>query len=82
MLAADPFFSLPRTTRPADWFERILPTLPLKLPRASLDHAIAYHVHGPGGGSWSVPSRPRLNNHPLERKTLFETISPLKGSAP
>lgn len=54
MLAADPFFSLPRTTRPADWFERILPTLPLKLPRASLDHAIAYHVHGPGGGSWSV----------------------------
>lgn len=35
-----------------------------------------------GGGSWSVPSRPRLNNHPLERKTLFETISPLKGSAP
>jgi len=34
-----------------------------------------------GGGSWSVPSRPRLNNHPLERKTLFEAISPLKGTA-
>lgn len=25
-----------------------------------------------GGGSWSVPSRPRADNHPLERKQLFE----------
>jgi len=25
-----------------------------------------------GGGSWSVPSRPRQDNHPLEKKMLFE----------
>lgn len=54
MPASDAFFALPRSTRPVDWFERILPTLPLKLPRVSLDHAIVYHVHGAGGGTWSV----------------------------
>lgn len=25
-----------------------------------------------GGGSWSVPSRPREDNHPLQKKLLFE----------
>lgn len=25
-----------------------------------------------GGGSWSVPSRPRVDTHPLEPKMLFE----------
>lgn len=25
-----------------------------------------------GGGSWSVPSRPRLDKHPLQTKLLFE----------
>ena len=25
-----------------------------------------------GGGSWSAPSRPRGDHHPLERKTLWE----------
>ena len=25
-----------------------------------------------GGGSWSVPSRPRKDRHPLEKKQLFE----------
>lgn len=25
-----------------------------------------------GGGSWSVPSRPRTDSHPIERKQLFE----------
>lgn len=54
MLAADPFFALPRTTRPADWFERILPTLPLRLPQVTMEHAIVYHVLGAGGGTWSV----------------------------
>lgn len=27
---------------------------------------------GAGGGSWSVPSRPRRDRHPLERKTRWE----------
>jgi len=26
-----------------------------------------------GGGSWSVPSRPRIDNHPTEPKFLWET---------
>jgi hypothetical protein len=25
-----------------------------------------------GGGSWSVPSRPRVDKHPLQKKMLFE----------
>jgi hypothetical protein len=28
-----------------------------------------------GGGSWSVPSRPRVDKHPLQRKLLFEKES-------
>ncbi len=29
-----------------------------------------------GGGSWSVPSRPRIDNHPTEMKQLFELERP------
>ncbi|MBI5608879.1 MAG: SCP2 sterol-binding domain-containing protein [Deltaproteobacteria bacterium] len=46
------YFELSRTTRPADWFERILPSLPLRLPDTSLDYWSVYHVDGVG--SWSV----------------------------
>lgn len=28
-----------------------------------------------GGGSWSVPSRPRVDTHPLEAKLLFEATA-------
>jgi hypothetical protein len=28
-----------------------------------------------GGGSWSVPSRPRVDTHPLEPKLLFEVTA-------
>lgn len=52
-LTAIDYFSLPRTTRPADWFERILPALPLRLPTAELAYSAVVHVVGPGGGSWS-----------------------------
>jgi hypothetical protein len=27
-----------------------------------------------GGGSWSVPSRPRVDKHPLQKKLLFEKV--------
>jgi len=50
----DPFFTAPRTTRPTDWFERILPSLPLRLPPITLPEAMVYHVLGPGGGVWTV----------------------------
>jgi hypothetical protein len=28
-----------------------------------------------GGGSWSVPSRPRVDKHPTQKKLLFERIA-------
>ena len=35
--------------------------------------AAGWHiVHQTAGGSWSVPSRPREDKHPLEPKTLWE----------
>lgn len=27
-----------------------------------------------GGGSWNVPSRPRVDKHPLETKMLWEAV--------
>lgn len=27
-----------------------------------------------GGGSWSVPSRPRVDTHPIEQKRLWEAV--------
>ena len=48
------YFALPRTTRPADWFERILPNLGLQLPQATLRHRVVLHITGVGGGSWSL----------------------------
>lgn len=53
-MTVDPFFAVPRTTRPADWFERILPSLPLRLPALTLAESITYHVIGTGGGVWTV----------------------------
>lgn len=35
--------------------------------------AANWHLIGiRGGGSWSVPSRPRIDKHPTEQKLLFE----------
>lgn len=32
-----------------------------------------------GGGSWGVPSRPRFDKHPTQKKLLFEIKSPPEG---
>lgn len=55
-------FELPRTTKAADFFGRILPGAALQLPQASVPHALVYQVDGAGGGTWSV----RLTNGRLE----------------
>lgn len=35
--------------------------------------ASGWHLIGErGGGSWAVPSRPRVDKHPLQKKILFE----------
>lgn len=31
-----------------------------------------------GGGSWSVPSRPRVDKHPLQKKLLWERENPTR----
>ncbi|MBM4341877.1 MAG: SCP2 sterol-binding domain-containing protein [Deltaproteobacteria bacterium] len=49
----DTYFALPRATRPADWFGRILPGLPLRLPPISLSHSAVFHITGPVGGTWT-----------------------------
>jgi hypothetical protein len=49
-----PFFSLPRTIHPNEWFEQVMPKLPLKLPPVTIPHSVTYHVIGPGGGVWSL----------------------------
>jgi putative sterol carrier protein len=51
---SDAYFSLPRTTRAGDWFEKILPSLGLRLPAAAETPWTAVHVHGVGGGTWSL----------------------------
>ena len=48
----DADFSLPRSLKPAVFFERHLPTLPLRLPAISLPDRVVYHVQG--AGVWSV----------------------------
>lgn len=32
-----------------------------------------------GGGSWSTPSRPRVDKHPLQRKLKWEALLPVVG---
>lgn len=33
-----------------------------------------------GGGSWSVPSRPRVDKHPTQKKLLFEIVGQEKNN--
>ena len=48
----DAYFSLPRSLKPALFFERHLATLPLRLPNITLPDRVVYHVQGVG--AWSV----------------------------
>lgn len=41
-------------------------------PGTSLNAAGWRLIGERGGGSWSVPSRPRVDKHPLQKKLLFE----------
>lgn len=51
---SDAYFSLPRTTRAGDWFEKILPSMTLSLPAGAETPWTAVHVQGVGGGTWSL----------------------------
>lgn len=54
-------------------FERIGTYILASEPGASLTAAGWRNLGERGGGSWSVPSRPRVDKHPLQKKLLFET---------
>lgn len=43
-------------------------------PGASLRAAGWRLIGEAGGGSWSVPSRPRVDKHPLQKKLLWEAM--------
>ncbi len=70
-MSTDAFFSLPRTTRPVDWFETILPKLGLRLPQQTLEIAMAYHVIGAGGGTWTVLLQ---NGRPVTQKGVAGNV--------
>jgi hypothetical protein len=42
---------------------------------ASLTAAAWKCIGSRGGGSWSVPSRPRVDKHPLQKKLLWEIVA-------
>lgn len=44
-------------------------------PGTSLTAAGWRNLGERGGGSWSVPSRPRIDKHPLQKKLLFERVA-------
>lgn len=43
-------------------------------PGTSLRAAGWHVVHSTSGRSWSVPSRPRVDKHPLQEKLLWEAV--------
>lgn len=53
-------------------FKRIGTYILASEPGTSLVAAGWRNLGERGGGSWSVPSRPRVDKHPLQRKLLFE----------
>lgn len=53
-------------------FKRIGTYILASEPGTSLTAAGWRNLGERGGGSWSVPSRPRVDRHPLQSKLLFE----------
>lgn len=53
-------------------YRRLITYILASEPGTSLSAAGWREVGKRGGGSWSVPSRPRVDTHPLEQKTLWE----------
>jgi hypothetical protein len=56
-------------------FKRIGTYILASEPGASLYGAGWRLIGETPGGSWSVPSRPRVDKHPLQAKLLFETVA-------
>mgnify|MGYP000844728413 CR=1 FL=1 len=53
-------------------YRRLITYILASEPGTSLAAAGWRVVGQRGGGSWSVPSRPRVDTHPTEQKTLWE----------
>jgi hypothetical protein len=54
-------------------FKRIGTYILASEPGTSLTAAGWRQIGGTPGRSWSVPSRPRIDKHPLQKRMLFET---------
>lgn len=66
-----------RVAKEMDYRRLITYTLPEE-SGASL-RAVQWQCLGmAGGGSWSCPSRPRVDNHPLQRKLLWEATGSVR----
>ncbi|MEY3012259.1 MAG: hypothetical protein RIT45_994 [Pseudomonadota bacterium] len=86
-MQAEAFWDLPRSTRPEKLFLEIVPTSPVRLPKATLSLPTNVEVCGTGGGTWSGrlvdgaiemregAQHPALCSVVLERGTLREAIA-------
>jgi hypothetical protein len=56
-------------------FRRLITYTLSSEPGTSLRAAGWKELYKTSGGSWSVPSRPRIDKHPLGQKTIWEQIA-------
>jgi hypothetical protein len=56
-------------------YRRLITYILAEEPGTSLRAAGWRNVGLRGGGSWSVPSRPRVDTHPLGQKQLWEAVA-------
>lgn len=56
-------------------YRRLITYILASEPGSSLKAAGWKYIGQRGGGSWSVPSRPRVDKHPLEQKQLWEAVA-------
>ena len=56
-------------------YRRLITYILASEPGTSLKAAGWRLIGKRGGGSWSCPSRPRVDRHPLEQKQLFEVTA-------
>lgn len=56
-------------------YKRLITYILQSEPGTSLKSANWREIGRAGGGSWNVPSRPRVDKHPTEQKRLWEITS-------
>lgn len=75
--ACSKLYSAARKTAFAMGYTRIITYILSSESGGSLKASGWVRIGERGGGSWSVPSRPRTDKHPLEKKVLWQVTSKL-----